>query len=91
MANLSAATDAITSTDMYREAGFVLGGMAISIVLKNVVDPRFDAPDEAYGLAAGAGAAAMNRPMMAAGGFGYALVQAADRFGVRDTVEDLGA
>lgn len=91
MANLSAATDAMMSTDMYREAAFVLGGMAGAIVVRNLVDPRFDLPDEIYGLAVGGGAAAMDRPMMAAGGFGYTLVQLAERFGVKSTVENAGA
>jgi hypothetical protein len=91
MANLSQATDAITSVDMYREGAMILAGMGAAVVAKNVIDSRMDLPDEVYGLGVGGAGAAMNYPMMAAGGFSYSLVKAAERFGVRETVTELGA
>jgi len=91
MANLSAATDAITSTDNYMTAGMVLGGLAGSVVLRNGVDSRFDLPDEVYGLVVAGGAAAMGYPMVAVGGMSHSMIKLAERVGFKSTVENAGA
>lgn len=91
MANLSAATDAITSTDNYMTAGMVLGGLAGSVVLRNGIDSRFDLPDEVYGLAVAGGAAAMGYPMVAVGGMSHSMIKLAERVGFKSTVENAGA
>lgn len=91
MANLSAATDAITSTDKYMTAGMVLGGLAGSVVLRNGIDSRFDLPDEVYGLAVAGGAAAMGYPMVAVGGMSHSMIKLAERVGFKSTVENAGA
>ena len=91
MANLSAATDAITSTDNYMTAGMVLGGLAGSVVLRNGIDSRFDLPDEVYGLAVAGGAAAMGYPMVAVGGMSHSMIKLAERVGFKSTVENTGA
>jgi hypothetical protein len=91
MANLSAATDAITSTDNYMTAGMVLGGLAGSVVLRNGIDSRVDLPDEVYGLAVAGGAAAMGYPMVAVGGMSHSMIKLAERVGFKSTVENAGA
>lgn len=91
MANLSAATDAITSTDNYMTAGMVLGGLAGSVVLRNGIDSRVDLPDEVYGLAVAGLAAAMDYPMVAVGGISHSMIKLAERVGFKSTVENAGA
>jgi hypothetical protein len=91
MADLSDATDAVSDTDMWMEAGMVLGGLAASVVLKNGIDSRFDLPDETYGIVVAAGAATMGYSKVAIGGMGYTGIKAAERVGFKSTVENAGA
>jgi hypothetical protein len=91
MADLSAATDALADTDNYTDAGMVLAGLAISIVMKNGIDSRFNLPDEAYGLVTAGLGAAMGYELVAIGGMSYSGVKAAERFGLKSTVEQVGA
>lgn len=72
-------------------AGF--GGYAGAEVAQNLIEPHFDAPDEAYGLVVVGTTAAVDVPYgsaMAIGGGAHAVEQAADRVGVRDTIVNLG-
>jgi len=91
MADLSAATDALGDMDNYMDAGMVLAGLGISIVVKNGIDPRFDAPDEVYGLVTAGLGAAMGYELVAIGGMSYSGVKLAERFGLKGTVEQVGA
>ena len=91
MADLSAATDALADTDNYTDAGMVLAGLAISIVMKNGIDSRFNLPDEAYGLVTAGLGASMGYQLVAIGGMSYTGVKVAERFGLKSTVEQVGA
>lgn len=91
MADLSAATDALANTDNYIDAGMVLAGLAISIVMKNGIDSRFNLPDEVYGLVTAGLGAAMGYELVAIGGMSYSGVKVAERFGLKSTVEGVGA
>jgi len=91
MANLSAATDAVSNTDNWMTAGMVLGGLAAAVVLRNGIDSRFDLPDEVYGVVVAGGAAAMGYPMMAVGGMSHSMIKLAERVGIKGTVENAGA
>ena len=91
MADFSEATDAVTDTDLWMEAGMVLGGLAASVVLKNGIDSRMDLPDEIYGVLVAAGAATMGYPKVAIGGMGHTGIKAAERAGFKSTVENAGA
>lgn len=91
MADLSAATDALANTDNYMDAGMVLAGLAVSIVMKNGIDSRFNLPDEVYGLVTAGLGAAMGYELVAIGGMSYSGVKVAERFGLKSTVEGVGA
>ncbi|WP_144901355.1 hypothetical protein [Halobellus captivus] len=91
MAELSNATEAVTDTDLWMEAGMVLAGLAGSVVLKNGIDSRFDLPDELYGVVVAAGAAAMGYTKVSIGGMGYTGIKAAERVGFKSTVENAGS
>lgn len=84
------ATDALMDESMWYDAAQVLAGLGASVVLKNGIDSRFDAPDEVYGLAVAGGSAAMGYPTVAVGGMGYTGVKAAERIGLKSTVEQAG-
>jgi len=86
----------LTDTDYYQDVGFVAGGWAFAVVLANVVE-RFggmDLPNELYGVASVAGATyflrGSDRKMMAAGGGIYVADQLAQRFGVKQSITQLG-
>lgn len=91
MADFGEAFDAVGDTDMWMEAGLVLGGLAASVVLKNGIDSRFDLPDEIYGVAVAAGAAAMGYNKMAIGGMSHTAIKGAERVGFKSTVENAGS
>ena len=91
MADFGPATDALSDTDMWTEAGMVLSGLAASVVLKNGIDSRFDLPDETYGVVIAGGAAVMGYNRVAIGGMGYTGIKAAERVGFKSTVENAGS
>jgi len=91
MAEFGDAFDAIGDTEMWMEAGMVLAGLAASVILKNGIDSRFDLPDEVYGLVVAAAGAYMGYNKMAIGGMGHTAIKAAERVGVKGTVENAGA
>lgn len=87
----------LTSTDFATNVGFVAGGWAFAVVLGNVVE-RFagmDLPNELYGVASiGASTyflSGNDRKYAAAGGGIYVADQLAQRFGVKQSVTQLGA
>jgi len=87
----------LTDTDYAEDVAYVAGGWAFSVVLANVVE-RFagvDLPNELYGVGSIAAStyfmSGSNRSMMAAGGGLYVADQLSQRFGVKQTVTQLGA
>lgn len=91
MAEFGDAFDAVGDTDMWMEAGLVLGGLAASVVLKNGIDSRFDLPDEVYGVVVAAATAYFGYNKMAIGGMSHTAIKGAERVGFKSTVENAGA
>ncbi|UXF51039.1 MAG: hypothetical protein HQRvContig05_36 [Haloquadratum phage sp.] len=91
MAEFGDAFDAVGDTEMWMEAGMVLGGLAASVVLRNGIDSRFDLPDEVYGLVVAAAAAYFGYEKVAIGGMGHTAIKGAERVGFKSTVENAGA
>jgi|GEM_PF-5563734 len=88
------ATEPLTDSETYMQAGAGLAGYMGGTVAENVIDSRFDAPDEAYGIVIIALAALADLPykeaMMVGGGI-HAGESAAERVGVRSTIVSLGS
>jgi len=88
--------DMLTDADFAMDIGFVVGGWVFAVVSANVVE-RFagmDLPNELYGVASVAGASYVlsgyERKMMATGGGIYVADQLAQRFGLKQSVTNLG-
>jgi len=80
----------LADTDNMMEAAMVLAGLGASVVTKNGIDSRFDLPDEVYGVGVAAGAYSMGYDYAAIGGLAYTGVKAAERVGLKSTVEQAG-
>jgi hypothetical protein len=85
----------LTDSETYMMAGAAGAGYMGAGIAKNVIDSRFDAPDEVYGLVVIAlaemtGAAGYKMAVQAGAG-AHTAEAAADRLNVRDTIASLGA
>ncbi|MFB6302775.1 MAG: hypothetical protein ABEH78_07950 [Haloferacaceae archaeon] len=85
------AFDGVSDTENWMNAAAVLAGLGVSVVMKNGIDSRFDAPDEVYGLVTAGAGYALDYPMVATGGLGYTGMKLAGRVGLKDRVENAGA
>lgn len=92
---MAQAFDAVASFDMWEEVGVILGAFLAPTVLKNLtsgfVPDAVDEP-EAYGLlvAAGGQFAPMYKHEISIGGGLYTADAAAERFGLKSTVQGVG-
>jgi hypothetical protein len=91
MADFGDAFDNLADSDAYVDGGMVLAGLGASVVAKNGIDPRYDFPDEVYGLAVAGAGYMMGYDMAAVGGIAHMGIKAAERFGLKSTVEQAGA
>lgn len=86
----------LTDTDYAMNVAFVAGGWAAAVVLGNVIEnfAGMDLPNELYGVVSiGVSTYALtgsDRKYMAAGGGIYIVDQVAQRFGLKQSVTQLG-
>lgn len=90
MADFGDAFDNLADQETYMNGAMVLGGLGASVVVKNGIDSRFDLPDEVYGLGVAGAGYAMGQDMVAVGGIAHAGIKAAERVGLKGTVENAG-
>jgi len=93
--DLASAFDQIADEQLWKQAGVVSGGYMSASLMNTFLEGQlpFDLPNEAYGLVA-AGVSYRFSPVMpktmAAGGAVYTLDAAAQRFGLKEKVTNLG-
>jgi hypothetical protein len=89
--DFSNAISQATDEDYLMEVGMVLGGAAGAVAIDNVGNGMdLGHPPELPGVLVALGALSVDRPNIALGGGVHAGVQAAERVGVRGTIEGLG-
>lgn len=93
MPEIGDAFDALMDPDTFVQAAAGFSGYAGAEIAQNLIEPHFDAPNEAYGLVVVGTTAAVDVPYGTAVGIGggaHAVEQAADRLNVRSTIVNLG-
>ncbi|MGB9987313.1 hypothetical protein [Salarchaeum japonicum] len=93
--NLTTQFDTLLDADEWESIAATLAGYLAPTVARNVIEGSapFDIPDEAYGLAVmfGAGYSPMYTREIQVGGGLYTADKAMERFGLKQTVTNLGA
>ncbi|WP_436924963.1 hypothetical protein [Halosimplex amylolyticum] len=93
MPEIGDAFDALMDPEVYTQAAAGFAGYAGAEVAQNLIEPHFDAPDEAYGLVVVGTTAAVDVPYGTAigiGGGAHTVEAAAERVGVRETIVNIG-
>lgn len=96
MAELNDSIDPLMEDDYWMDVAAIAGGYGASMVLNTAVEDSvpFDVPNEAYGVAVGAGSFyALDGDMAkmgAAGGGVYVLDSLAQRAGVKEKITNMG-
>lgn len=97
MANVASDLGALMDADMWMDVAIVLVGFVAPTLLANTVDNVVELPDEIYGVIVIAiSNLAMDRrtsesKMLSLGGGLYTLDALLERFGIKETVEQVGA
>ena len=95
---LADSMDVLTDADAWTSAAVVGGGYAGSAIVDSLITGIMPGPDEAAGLVAGAGVAAggyaygaQYSSELVTGGLLFSIGSAAEYFGFKETVMDLGS
>lgn len=95
MGSIDDAFDTVADSDMWEEAAAVFAGFLAPSIVANLAEGRtkWDIPDEGYGVAVIV--LAQYSPMysgeLSLGGGMYAVDKAAERFGVKNSITQMGA